>query len=310
MAMMHNPLFEMSKLDFDLPANTSKDVAEKTMKHPCFNGNAKEYARMHLPIAPRCNIKCNYCNRKFDCANESRPGVASEIMSPQRALTRFLEVKQQYDKLSVIGIAGPGDALANFKNTRETLTLIREHDSEVAFCISTNGLMLYEYADALHELGVSHVTVTMNALDPEIGAVIYDHIRYKGEVHRGVTAAKILIEKQLLGIKKAADLGMLVKINTVAITGVNDHHIVEVVKKATELGASLSNIIPLIPVVGTAFEDNTPIDDEALGALRNEAGKYLSQMLHCRQCRADAIGRLGDSGDKGHAGGCRKLNVG
>jgi MoaA/NifB/PqqE/SkfB family radical SAM enzyme len=156
--------------------------------------------------------------------------------------------------------------------------------------------MLYEYADALHELGVSHVTVTMNALDPEIGAVIYDHIRYKGEIHRGVKAAKILIEKQLLGIKKAADLGMLVKINTVAITGVNDHHIVEVVKKATELGASLEN--------------NTPIDDEALGALRTEAGKYLSQMLHCRQCRADAIGRLGDSDGKGHAGGCRKLNVG
>ncbi|MBS7526257.1 nitrogenase cofactor biosynthesis protein NifB [Fusibacter paucivorans] len=308
--MMHKSLFEMSKLDFDLPANTTADVAEKTLKHPCFNGNAKEYARMHLPIAPRCNIKCNYCNRKFDCANESRPGVASEIMSPQRALSRFLEVKQQYEKLSVIGIAGPGDALANYKNTRETLMLIREHDSEVAFCISTNGLMLYEYADALHELGVSHVTVTMNALDPEIGAIIYDHIRYKGEIHRGVAAAKILIEKQLLGIKKAADLGMLVKINTVAITGVNDHHIVEVVKKATELGAALSNIIPLIPVVGTAFEENTPIDDEALGVLRTEAGKYLSQMLHCRQCRADAVGRLGDSGDKGHAGGCRKLNVG
>ena len=311
--MMHNPLFEMAEkneLDFDLPENTTAEIREKTLKHPCFNGNAKAYARMHLPIAPRCNIKCNYCNRKFDCANESRPGVASEIMTPQRALSKFLEVKQQYDKLSVIGIAGPGDALANFKNTKETLTLIREHDEEVAFCISTNGLMLYEYAEALNELGASHITVTMNAIDPEVGAKIYDHIRYKGEVLRGIEAAKVLIEKQLLGIQKAASLGMLVKINTVAITGVNDKHIVEVVKMATSLGASLSNIIPLIPVVGTVFEDYTPIGEEALEGLRNDAGIHLAQMRHCRQCRADAVGTLDDHGDKGHAGGCRKLNVG
>jgi len=311
--MMQKNLFEMAmdeSIPFDLPERTSEDVKEKTKKHPCFNENAKAYARMHLPIAPRCNIKCNYCNRKFDCVNESRPGVSSEILTPEQALSRYLDVRKTVEKLSVIGIAGPGDALANFKQTKATLEKIREYDKEVAFCISTNGLMLYEYADALHDLGVSHITVTMNAIDPEIAAKIYDHIRYKGELLRGVEATKVLIKKQLMGIEKAASLGMLVKINTVAIQGLNADHIVDVVKKATALGASLSNIIPLIPVVGTVFETYDPITEKDLDTLRDQAGVHLAQMRHCKQCRADAVGTLHDAGDKGHAGGCRKLNVG
>ena len=40
------------------------DIAEKTSKHPCYSAEAHtKYARMHLPVAPACNIQCNYCNR-------------------------------------------------------------------------------------------------------------------------------------------------------------------------------------------------------------------------------------------------------
>ena len=49
-------------------------IEEKTANHPCYScGSAQKNARMHLPIAPKCNIQCNYCVRKFDCSNESRP---------------------------------------------------------------------------------------------------------------------------------------------------------------------------------------------------------------------------------------------
>jgi len=37
-------------------------------------------------VAPKCNILCNYCNRKYDCINESRPGVASAVLKPRRAI--------------------------------------------------------------------------------------------------------------------------------------------------------------------------------------------------------------------------------
>jgi len=49
--------------------------------HPCFDReSAGTCGRAHLPVAPRCNIQCNYCNRKYDCVNESRPGVSSAVL--------------------------------------------------------------------------------------------------------------------------------------------------------------------------------------------------------------------------------------
>ena len=64
-----------------------KPISEAVKSHPCFDPDAaKKYARMHLPVAPKCNISCNYCNRKYDCANESRPGVTAKVISPEEAI--------------------------------------------------------------------------------------------------------------------------------------------------------------------------------------------------------------------------------
>ena len=55
--------------------------------HPCFNGDARGiFGRVHLPVAPACNVQCNFCDRKHDCPNESRPGVTSVVLSPGQAL--------------------------------------------------------------------------------------------------------------------------------------------------------------------------------------------------------------------------------
>ena len=54
--------------------------------HPCFSESASlHFGRIHLPVAPKCNIQCNYCDRRYDCANENRPGVAAEILQPEEA---------------------------------------------------------------------------------------------------------------------------------------------------------------------------------------------------------------------------------
>ena len=50
-------------------------------------------------------------------------------------------------------------------------------------------------------------------------------------------AAKIQIENQLEGIKAAVDAGIVVKVNTVLIPGINDKHVVEIARKINELGA-------------------------------------------------------------------------
>ena len=266
--------------------------AKKTETHPCFNGCGSEYARMHLPIAPKCNIQCNYCVRKFDCPNESRPGVTTEVLSPEQACQKYKLVKSKIPKLKVVGIAGPGDSLAEFENTKKTLSLIRKEDPEVTFCLSTNGLLLPLYADELVDLGVSHVTVTVNSVNPTIGAKIYRHIDYMGHRYFGEIGAAILMANQLAGIKRLTSLGVICKVNIVMLKGINEYHIPVIVEKAKELGCEITNIMQMIPVVGSAFENIPLTSNKEIMLMRKRCGEILKQMYHCHQCRADAIGTL------------------
>ncbi|MDR2668963.1 MAG: radical SAM protein, partial [Desulfovibrio sp.] len=174
----------------DKQRDAAVNNADKSATHPCFSASAaRTCARIHLPVAPHCNIVCNYCVRGFSCPNESRPGVTAEVLTPAEAQKRFLRVRERMPALTVAGIAGPGDALANFAATVETLRLIRREDPDITFCLSTNGLLLPLYAAQLVDLGVSHVTVTVNAVDPAVGARIYSRATYMGMRFKGEAAA-------------------------------------------------------------------------------------------------------------------------
>lgn len=273
---------------------TKEETAAKTKTHPCYDCSACESgnARMHLPVAPACNIQCNYCTRKFDCPNESRPGVTSGVLSPEEAVAKYLKVKEKVPHLSVVGIAGPGDVLANFPQVKATLQGIRAVDPDVTFCVSTNGLMLPFYANELLELGVSHLTVTLNAVDENIGAKIYKHVSYLGKTYTGTEGARILRDNQLTGIRYLVSRGMVIKINIVMLKGINDDHIETVVQTVKDLGCEITNIMQLIPVQGSAFENMELVSNKELMEKRRACNKIMKQMYHCKQCRADAIGTL------------------
>lgn len=276
-------------MSVNVPVRT---IEEKTFMHPCYNCIAHKYARMHIPVAPKCNVSCNFCNRKYDCVNETRPGVTSEVLTPEEAKDKFKIVKDKVRNLTVVGIAGPGDPLANFDETRKSIELIKNESKDIIFCLSTNGLMLPFYADKLIELGVTHLTVTINAVDPKIDAKIYKFVNYLGDVLVGEEAGRVLLNNQLSGLKYAAQKGIVCKVNIVMIKGVNDTHIPEVVKKVKECGAYMANIMPLIPVKGSVFENNPTVTEVELNDMRKRCESTLKQMYHCRQCRADAIGTL------------------
>ncbi len=267
-------------------------IEEKTATHPCYNCGAGKYARIHLPIAPKCNVQCNYCVRKYDCPNESRPGVTTEILTPQEAFEKYVIVKTKMANLKVVGIAGPGDSLANFEETKKALTLIREYDPDVTFCLSTNGLMLPYYAEELIRLGVSHVTVTINAVNPSIGAKIYKYIDFMGTRYTGETGAAILLANQLSGLKYLTSHGVVCKVNTVMLNGINEDHIEDVVKTVKEIGCYITNIMQLIPVKGSAFESLPQVSNKQIMEMRKHCEGMMKQMYHCRQCRADAVGTL------------------
>ncbi|MEW6110843.1 MAG: nitrogenase cofactor biosynthesis protein NifB [Thermodesulfobacteriota bacterium] len=262
-------------------------------RHPCFNASAKQTCgRVHLPVAPKCNIKCNYCNRKYDCVNESRPGVTSSVLTPQQAVLYLQEVLNKAPNITVAGIAGPGDAFAQPEVTMQTLRLIRESFPDLLLCLATNGLNLGPYVSEIADLGVSHVTVTVNAVDPEIGAKIYAWVRDGKTVYRGLAAAQLLLQRQLAAIADLKANGIVVKVNTIVIPGINDQHVPDVSRAMNELGVDIQNCMSMYPNQGTPFGSIRELDPEELAALRCTAEEYIPQMKHCTRCRADAVGLL------------------
>ncbi len=271
--------------------------ASKHSGHPCFGGNHQKAGRIHLPVAPGCNIKCGFCERKFDCANENRPGVTSRLLSPEEALDRLRMVMAHPEggtNMRVVGIAGPGDPLANEK-TFETFRLVKKHFPQLMLCLSTNGMLLAERIDELKELGVHSITVTMNALTPEVGAKVYEWVKVDGKRLSGEAGARVLLERQMAGVEAAVAAGMLVKINTVYIPGINDHQTLPLAVTARKLGARMMNILPLIPQ--GIFRGRQRPSDRLMDLVRNQAEAIIDQARHCNQCRADAAGLIGQDID-------------
>jgi nitrogen fixation protein NifB len=264
-------------------------------RHPCYEVEAKgRFGRVHLPIAPKCNIQCNYCNRQYDCVNESRPGVTSTVLSPGQALRYVEQVLEREPRITVAGIAGPGDPLANAEATMETLSLIRHRFPELILCLATNGLGLPPYLDRLAELKVSHITVTINAVDPSIGEKMYAWVRDGRIVYRGKAAATLLLERQLQAIQGLKELGFIVKVNCIVVPGKNDHHVTEVARFMGERGVDIFNCMPVYPSPDTPFENITEPSGEMISALRQQAAQYIPQLHHCTRCRADAVGLLNE----------------
>ena len=264
--------------------------------HPCFNAKMRGlYGRVHLPIAPRCNIQCKYCDRKYDCVNESRPGVTSAVLTPNQAMTYLDFVLEEVKNISVVGIAGPGDPFANPTETMKTLTMVREKYPDLICCLATNGLGIGPYIDELADINVSHVTITLNAIDPEIGSKIYSFVRHGKKVLTPRAGFKILLEKQLEAIQQLKERKITTKINTIIIPGINEDHIEAVAEKMSHMGVDILNCIPFYPNQGAAFAHLKEPSKEVVTGIRKKAARYLPQMLHCKRCRADAVGILGEN---------------
>lgn len=265
-----------------------------TPAHPCFDLEARHSnARVHLPVAPKCNIQCNYCNRQYDCVNESRPGVTSAVLSPYQSVEYLIELSKHINNISVIGIAGPGDPFANPDETIETMELVKKEFPGKLFCLSTNGLNLKQYIKTISKLGVSHVTITINAVDPEIAAKIYSWIRTDKKVYRGIEGGKVILSNQLDCIPLLKNEGIIVKVNTIILPGTNDYHIPEVAKKVASLGADVMNCIPVVPNKDTFYETMEEPSKAMIFNIRGLAKEHIKIMSHCSRCRADAAGLLG-----------------
>lgn len=266
------------------------DQIEIMSKHPCFSDEAHaRVGRVHLPIAPRCNIHCNFCERNVCAALAIRhPGWTSRLLSVPEAVDLIRSVmhsRQAVDSF-VVGVAGPGDPLEN-EETFEAIGLIHNEYPHLLKCVSTNGLLLEDKLQRIIDVGIRAMTVTINAADSRIGKSIYSWVRYRGASYRGEEAVSLLLDKQFNGIRKAVDAGLAIKVNTVLIPGINDSNMSELAMRIKEAGGAMMNIMPLIPS-GKMRDRPSPTCDE-LRKARLECERIIPQFHLCEQCRADAI---------------------
>ncbi|ALK09358.1 radical SAM protein [Blastochloris viridis] len=276
------------------PASATPAFPALEGRHPCFSTTAEGHARsarLHLPVSPGCNIACAFCKRDFN-RRDQRPGVATRLLTPDEATDIVARALELCSTLAVVGIAGPGDPLAS-THALDTFALVRRRWPHLILCLSTNGLMLPAHLDAIADVGVATLTVTVNAVDPAIQAQITPKIAWQRRRLNGIEAAERLIANQLEGIKGAAERGLTVKVNTVLIPGVNDHHIGDVAAQVAAAGARLINVIALIPQHDFA---HLPAPGMVMRhRARTDAAQHLKVFTHCQRCRADACGIPGVS---------------
>lgn len=259
--------------------------------HPCFASKPGNLGRIHLPVSPACNIGCRFCSRVLN-DTENRPGVTAKVIKPEESIAILRKALKICPDIKVAGIAGPGDTLAT-DTALETFRLVDKEFPNLLKCMSTNGLLLDEKADQVIASKIDSLTVTVNAIDPEIEAKLNKFVLYHGKKYDAYEGAKILIENQLNGIRKVAKSGITVKVNTVLVPRINGSHIEQIAKTVSSLGASIYNIIPLIPTYELK-DEKAPFCFEIEEA-RKSAGKYIDVFRHCNRCRADAVGVPGVS---------------
>ncbi len=260
-------------------------------RHPCFSEKAaRQCGRIHLPVASGCNIKCVYCQPASLCRNENRPGAASRVLTVAQALALLQKALSVHPYIRVVGIAGVGEPL----HSRETFCLlqaVKEQFPELELCLSTNGLLLPQKVSLLHQIGVRYITITINAVDPQIAARAVEWITDENhQVHRGTDAGTMLIASQMEGLKAAVQYGMNVKVNSVLIPGVNETHLSQVALVVKSYGAKLMNVISVYP-----WDNHSGISapsESLLSQVRKSCESHVALMRHCRRCRADALGLL------------------
>ncbi len=187
-------------------------------------GRAITYLR--VSVTDRCDFRCVYCMSEDMSFLPKRDLLTLEELD--RLCSAF--VARGTRKLRITG----GEPLVrrNIMTLFEGLSRHLDSGALTELTLTTNGSRLAQYAGALAACGVKRVNVSLDSLDPTT---------FRGLTRRGN------LDVVLGGIEAAAAAGLKVKINTVALQGVNDHEIGSMMEWAHARGFDLT-LIEVMPL--------------------------------------------------------------
>ncbi len=161
----------------------------------------REVTYLRVSVTDRCDLRCVYCMSEDMSFLPKRELLTLEEL--ERVCSAF--ISQGVRKIRITG----GEPLVR----RDILTLFQSLGRHLKagvldeLTLTTNGNRLAKHAGALYDAGVRRVNVSLDTLDPG---------RFRAITRWGK------IETVLEGIRAAQEAGLHVKINTVALKGVNE----------------------------------------------------------------------------------------
>lgn len=202
------------------------DPQKPLMRAPLIDPFGREISYLRISVTDRCDFRCVYCMSEDMTFLPKRDLLTLEEVD--RVATAF--VARGTRKLRITG----GEPLVR----RDIMNLFRSLSRHLAsgaldeLTLTTNGSQLERYASELAASGVRRINVSLDTLDPE---------KFR-KITRWGDLAKVL-----RGIEAAQKAGLRVKINAVALKGVNEDEIERLMSWAHGLGMDLT-LIEVMPL--------------------------------------------------------------
>ena len=248
--------------------------------HPCFGMTSRSrVGRLHLPVASRANARIRF-------APEAK---ARQAMQPEEAVNWMEGILADGAKVGIIGITGPGDPMATPEPTLRALRLVRARHPEISLCLTTLGMGLDRHAEELAAIGLSHVTLLVDAVDPDVVEDLYAWIRPSTKTVPLARAARLLVQAQADAVTALKAAGIQVKINTTIYPGHNDGHIEDVARSMAALGADIMAVVPFWPGRETTEFPPSP-DMDLLEDIRGRVAQHINVMPSWEECAEAMVG--------------------
>ncbi|MDR3439111.1 MAG: GTP 3',8-cyclase MoaA [Telmatospirillum sp.] len=239
---------EKGDLGFAFGSGQSDDISAPAPTH--FRGAGsilvdafgRRISSLRLSVTDRCDLRCFYCMAKT---------VSFQPRSEVLSLQELCQVAEVFINLGVrnLRLTG-GEPLVR----RGVLWLVERLGEQIGqgkldeLTLTTNATRLKDEAAALWAAGVRRINVSLDTLDPETFHRITGH----GDLH-GV----------LDGIAAAQERGFAIKINTVALKGVNDHEFDALIAWCGRQGADMTLIetMPLGDIATSGRDFYLPLNE-------------------------------------------------
>ena len=172
---------------------------------------------LRLSVTDRCNLRCSYCMPEADYVWLPREDVL--------ALEEMARLTGYFADLGVDRVRLTGGEPLLRRGLSGLIRLLGQNQQIKDIALTTNGVLLTDYAEELYEAGLHRITVSLDTLRPE---------RFHRLTRRDEHA------RVLEGIASVARAGFAgLKLDTVAIRGFNDDELVDLIEFGKQIQAEV-----------------------------------------------------------------------